>query len=76
MGELLGNLKISQKLGLAFGVVLTLTIIIGSFAIFEIRKVNGNTVDIATNWLPSCENPRSNSVGFGGTRVDLNSITS
>ena len=24
-----------------------------------------NTVDIATNWLPSVKIPRSNSVGFG-----------
>ncbi|MFZ0786412.1 MAG: methyl-accepting chemotaxis protein, partial [Candidatus Acidiferrales bacterium] len=50
---LLKNLSIGKKLGIGFGLVLILTSILAIVSIFEISKVNGSTVDIATNWLPS-----------------------
>ncbi len=46
------NLKIGKKLGLGFGLVLVLTAGLGVFALLQLSKVNGSTVDIATNWLP------------------------
>jgi methyl-accepting chemotaxis protein len=49
----LGNLNIGKKLGLGFGIVLVLTIVLAVMAMMELSKINGNTVDIATNWLPS-----------------------
>ena len=51
----LGNLTIGKKLWLGFGLVLVLTCLLGGFSIFEISKVNGNTVDIATHWLSSVQ---------------------
>jgi methyl-accepting chemotaxis protein len=48
-----GNLNIGKKLLLGFGAVEVLLLILGVFAITQIAKVNGSTVDIATNWLPS-----------------------
>ncbi len=48
-----GNLNIGKKLALGFGIVLALTVALAVTAFLEISKVNGNTVDIATNWLPS-----------------------
>ncbi len=47
------KMKIGTKLGLGFGSVLFLMIGLGIFCIVELTKVNGSTVDIATNWLPS-----------------------
>jgi methyl-accepting chemotaxis protein len=47
------NLKIGKKLGLGFGVVLVLTGVLGVFSIRQISKINANTVDIETSWLPS-----------------------
>jgi len=47
------NLSIGKKLGLGFGFVLALTVILGIVGIKEVSSVNSNTVDIATNWLPS-----------------------
>jgi methyl-accepting chemotaxis protein len=53
--DLLKNLQIGKKLGLAFGILLVLTLALGIVSILEISRVNGNTVDIATNWLPSVQ---------------------
>lgn len=47
------NLTIGKKLALGFGTLLVLTSALGVLSIVEIAKVNGNTVDMATNWLPS-----------------------
>jgi methyl-accepting chemotaxis protein len=47
------NLKIGKKLGLGFGIVEVLMIALGAFSIVQLSKVNGSTVDIATNWMPS-----------------------
>src|SRR4051812_39036907 len=47
------NLKIGKKLGLGFGLIEVLMIAMGMFAIAELGKVNGSTVEIVTNWLPS-----------------------
>ena len=51
----LRNLKIGKKLGLGFGIVLLLTVTLGIVSLAQISKVNGNTVEIATNWLPSVQ---------------------
>jgi len=47
------NLKIGKKLGLGFGLIELLMIAMGGFAIGELGKVNGSTMEIANNWLPS-----------------------
>jgi methyl-accepting chemotaxis protein len=51
--KLFSNMKIGAKLGLAFGVLEILMVGVGVFAIIGISKVNGSTVEIATDWLPS-----------------------
>jgi len=47
------NLKVSQKLGLGFGLVLVLMVCLGLFSLSQLAKVNSSTVDIGSNWLPS-----------------------
>jgi methyl-accepting chemotaxis protein len=47
------NLKVSKKLGLGFGIVLTLLIGLGAFSLTQISKMNNSAVDLATNWLPT-----------------------
>ncbi len=47
------NLKIGRKLGLGFGLIEVMMMGLGIFAVAELSKVNSNTVDVATNWLPS-----------------------
>src|ERR1700685_1205501 len=51
--KMFNKMKIGLKLGAGFGWVLMLMVGLGIFSIVEISKVNGSTVDIATNWLPS-----------------------
>ena len=47
------KMKIAPKLGLGFGSVLMLVVLLGVFSLLQLSKINGNTVDIAINWLPS-----------------------
>lgn len=47
------KMKIASKLGMGFGAVLALVVILGVFSVMQMSKLNGSTVDIATNWLPS-----------------------
>ena len=47
------KMKIAPKLGLGFCAVLMLVVILGVFSLVQLSKINGNTVEIATNWLPS-----------------------
>jgi methyl-accepting chemotaxis protein len=47
------NLKIGRKLAIGFGVIGIMMIGLGIFSVVQLSKVNGSTVDIATNWLPS-----------------------
>ena len=47
------KMKIAAKLGLGFGAVLALMVVLGVFSLLQLSRVNGNTVEIATNWLPS-----------------------
>jgi methyl-accepting chemotaxis protein len=49
------NLNIGRRLALGFGTVLVLMIGLGMFSLGQLAKVNGATVDLATNWLPSVE---------------------
>jgi methyl-accepting chemotaxis protein len=49
----LSDLKIGTKLGSAFLAVISLTIGMGVFAVVQLATINANTIDIATNWLPS-----------------------
>jgi len=50
---MLKNLQISTKLFGSFLVVLALMAGLGAYAIAQLARVNGSTVDLATNWLPS-----------------------
>ena len=49
----LSDIKISVKLGAVFLILVISTAMAGGFAMFELAKINGNTEDMATNWLPS-----------------------
>ena len=46
-------MKLSQKLASAFLALILLTVLVGGIGIYNMAKINANTVDIATNWLPS-----------------------
>ncbi|WDZ95986.1 methyl-accepting chemotaxis protein [Herbaspirillum sp. WKF16] len=47
------NLKIARKLILSFAAVIVLTVILGVFAIRQLKEVNQASTDMATNWLPT-----------------------
>ncbi|WP_342619216.1 methyl-accepting chemotaxis protein [Rhodoferax sp. GW822-FHT02A01] len=49
----MSSLKIGAKLGLAFGVIVALTISMGLFAISRIAGMTGTIVDLGENALPS-----------------------
>src|SRR5450830_790494 len=51
----LSDFKIGTKLGAAFFAVVLLTIVVGVFAVNQLAKINANTVDLATNWIPSVD---------------------
>ena len=47
------DIKISYKLGAVFLVLVVSTAMAGGFALLQLAKINGNTEELATNWLPS-----------------------
>jgi methyl-accepting chemotaxis protein len=47
------NLNIGKKLGLGFGFVVLLTCVLGVVSMFQLSRLDTDTVDISTNWLPS-----------------------
>jgi methyl-accepting chemotaxis protein len=47
------DIKISFKLGAVFLVLVVSTAMAGGFALLQLAKINGNTEELATNWLPS-----------------------
>jgi len=49
----ISDFKLGTKLAGAFLVLIALTIGVGVFAMAQLAKINANTADIATNWLPS-----------------------
>jgi CHASE3 domain sensor protein len=49
----LNQLKLSSKLGMAFAVLILLTLVVGSLGIVQMARINDNTTDIAANRLPS-----------------------
>lgn len=51
--EAFNNMKIGTKLGLGFAVVLILMGIMGVSALMQMSKVNDQSTEITTNWLPS-----------------------
>src|ERR1700685_299563 len=50
---LLRKMKIAPKLGLGFGAVLMLAIILGVFSLLQMSKLNANVLDIGNNWMAS-----------------------
>lgn len=49
----LSDFKIGTKLGAAFFAVVFMTAVAGGFAVAQLAKINANTIDLATNWVPS-----------------------
>ena len=49
----LSDIKLGRKLGGAFAFVVLLNVMVAGFAIVQMSRINANTADIATNWLPS-----------------------
>ena len=45
------NLKIGKKLGLGFGTILVLVVMIGVLSLYEISRLNGDVVEIGENWM-------------------------
>jgi methyl-accepting chemotaxis protein len=48
-----GHLRVQFKIMVAVGVVVALTVGIGLLSIMSLQSVNGATVEVTTNWLPS-----------------------
>ena len=49
----LSDVKLGKKLGAAFAALVLLTVLVGGMALSQMSRINANTEDIATNWLPS-----------------------
>ena len=49
----LSDVKLGKKLGAAFAALVLLTVLVGGMALGQMSRINANTEDIATNWLPS-----------------------
>jgi len=47
------KMKITSKLGVGFGVVLALVVVLGVFSLFQLSKLNANVLDIGDNWMAS-----------------------
>jgi methyl-accepting chemotaxis protein len=49
----LANLNVGKKLGLGFGWEILLVLILAAVSLSQMSRLNADTVDLATNWLPS-----------------------
>jgi methyl-accepting chemotaxis protein len=49
--NLFDRFKIGPRLGIGFAAVLTLAVLVGTFSVSQLAKVNDNTSDLATNWM-------------------------
>ncbi|RFP15832.1 MULTISPECIES: methyl-accepting chemotaxis protein [unclassified Duganella] len=47
------SLRLAQKLGLAFSLVLALTVLVGVFSVWELSQVNNTSKRFSTHWMPS-----------------------
>ncbi|MBI3381788.1 MAG: MCP four helix bundle domain-containing protein [Aquabacterium sp.] len=47
----LSDIKLGKKLGAAFAFVVLLNLMVGGFAVTQLSRINGNTQEIATNWM-------------------------
>ena len=47
------SLRLAQKLGLAFSGVLAMTVLVGTFSIWELDQVNNTAKRFSARWLPS-----------------------
>ncbi len=61
------NLRIGKKLGIGFGLVLTLMAALGVFSLLQLSKMQRAASDLGTNWLPSVQN-------ISAVRLDAASI--
>ena len=48
------NLKIANKLAVAFGAVLAVTAGLGGFSMLKMSELNDNMTEISKNWMPAC----------------------
>lgn len=53
--NLINRFNIGPRLGLGFGIVLFLAVLVGALAWYQLGKVNNATKDMATNWLVSMD---------------------
>jgi methyl-accepting chemotaxis protein len=51
--QFLSQLRLKAKLVSAFGLILTMMVLMGLFAVWQLRMVNAASTEIAGNWLPS-----------------------
>ncbi|PZP30411.1 MAG: methyl-accepting chemotaxis protein [Roseateles depolymerans] len=51
----LADLRVGSRMALGFGVLLLLMLAMGVDAALQVRRVHGNVVELATNWLPSTQ---------------------
>lgn len=49
----ISNMRIGRKLTLAFALVICLTFVLGTFAVFNLFKVNQVSNELALKWMPS-----------------------
>ncbi|MDD0814458.1 methyl-accepting chemotaxis protein [Curvibacter sp. HBC28] len=61
------DLRIGYKLGFSFLLLVLATVLIGGVALVQLSRINANTQDIATNWLPSVK-------VLGDMRISLNRL--
>ncbi|WP_343585544.1 methyl-accepting chemotaxis protein [Herbaspirillum sp.] len=52
------NLNIAKKLALSFAAVIALTVLLGLFAVIQLKEVNKASSEIVSRWLPSIEAAR------------------
>ena len=72
------NLRIGVKLGLAFAAVVLLSVLLGALSVVQLGRINGNTEDMATNWLPSIEvlgNMRASANRLRASEVGMTLVT-
>ena len=63
------NLRLRAKLMLSFGLVLTMTLLLGVFSVLKLSAVNDQSTEVVRNWMPSIQAISAHSAGVADLRL-------
>ena len=68
-GQSVKKMKLSTKLTLSMGLLVTMTLFIGLLGLYEMRNINDQSTEINDNWLPALSTAREMNTKIANIRI-------